>query len=365
MILSLYIARRFAVTFAAVFVIFALLYGLLDMIEIIRRFSPANIGFVEILALTALRIPEGLYQILPLIVILSTLALFLGLARSNELLITRAAGRSALRTLVSPIIVALLIGVMAVSVMNPIVAGTTKQFEALTDKYLRGSTSVLSVSREGLWLRQGSEDGQTVIRARRASLDGTVLTTVTFIGFGDEGLPVYRIEARRAKLEDGKWVVTNAKEWRFDEAGIAEQTAQTHKRLEIPSDLTIEEIRDGFGTPSSIPIWDLPAFIERLEFAGFSARRHRVWFQTELAQPLFLASMVMIAAGFTMRHTRFGRTGMMVLMAILLGFSIYFIRNFAQILGENGQLPVMLAAWVPPIAAILLSLGLLLHLEDG
>jgi len=54
-----------------------------------------------------------------------------------------------------------------------------------------------------------------------------------------------------------------------------------------------------------------------------------------------------------------------VLLALALGFSLFFIRNFAQILGENGQIPVLLAAWGPPVAALLLPLGLLLHLEDG
>jgi lipopolysaccharide export system permease protein len=74
---------------------------------------------------------------------------------------------------------------------------------------------------------------------------------------------------------------------------------------------------------------------------------------------------VLIAAGFTMRHTRFGRTGVMVLTAILLGFAMFFIRSFAQVLGESGQLPVLVVAWMPPVAAILLALGFLLHVEDG
>jgi len=102
-----------------------------------------------------------------------------------------------------------------------------------------------------------------------------------------------------------------------------------------------------------------------LEDAGFSARRHQVWFQMELARPLFLATMVLIGAGFTMRHSRFGQTGLMVLFAVLLAFGLYFIRNFAQILGENGQIPIFWAAWTPPVAGILLSLGIILHMEDG
>ena len=66
-----------------------------------------------------------------------------------------------------------------------------------------------------------------------------------------------------------------------------------------------------------------------------------------------------------MRHTRFGKTVIMVLFALLLGFGIFFLRNFAQVLGESGQLPVAVAAWTPPLAAILLSLGFLFHTEDG
>jgi lipopolysaccharide export system permease protein len=90
-----------------------------------------------------------------------------------------------------------------------------------------------------------------------------------------------------------------------------------------------------------------------------------MWFMSELANPLLLAAMVLIGASFTMRHTRFGKTGMMVLFALLVGFGLFFLRNFAQVLGETGQLPVAVAAWTPPIAAILLSLGILLHTEDG
>jgi lipopolysaccharide export system permease protein len=112
-------------------------------------------------------------------------------------------------------------------------------------------------------------------------------------------------------------------------------------------------------------VWELPRYIQSLERAGFAARSHQVWFQMQLALPLLMSAMVLIAAGFTMRHIRFGRTGLNVLIALLCGFGIFFLRNFGQVLGETGQVPVMVAAWAPPLAATLFALGLLLHLEDG
>ena len=365
MTLYFYFARKFAATLAGLFGLFAVLYALLDMVEVIRKLGPYSVSFLDILTLTALKVPGGIYQIVPLIVIISTLVLFLNLARSSELVVSRAAGRSALRSLMAPIVVAILLGVIVVGVLNPIVAATSKQYDQLLSKHRKGTTSVLSVSREGLWLRQGSDTGQTVIRATRASLDGTEFFDVTFLGFALDGTPSFRIEAESAKLKPGEWVAKNAKEWRFEGVENPETQSETAAELLIQSNLTRDEIRDGFGTPDAIPIWDLPGYIARLEAAGFSARRHRVWFQTELAKPLMLVAMVLIGAGFTMRHTRFGRTGIMVTMAIMMAFGIYFIRNFVVILGENGQLPVLLAAWGAPVAGVLLALGLVLHMEDG
>ncbi|MFQ1699946.1 LPS export ABC transporter permease LptG [Loktanella agnita] len=364
MILHSYFARRFLKTFLGVFGVFFMIMMFLDLVEQLRRYSGADANFIEILTLTLLNIPQGIYIILPLIMILATIALFLGLARSSEMVVTRASGRSALKALLAPLAVALMIGVLSVGVLNPIVAGTSKEYEARGDA-LRGDSSVLSIGSTGLWLRQGGEEGQTVIRAQSANLDGTELNQVTFITFGPGGVPAQRVNATSARLIAGAWVLTEAKSWQLQGDTTPEAEAEQFDSLRIQSTLTPDQIRDSFGTPSSIPIWELPAFIERLRAAGFSAQRHLVWLHTELALPVFLVSMVMIGASFTLRHQRGGRTGLMVMFAIMLAFAIYFIRNFAQVLGENGQLPAILAAWAPPLAAIGLSLGFLLHNEDG
>ncbi|WP_457646537.1 LPS export ABC transporter permease LptG [Profundibacter sp.] len=365
MILYIYFARRFLKAFVAVFAVFT---GVITMIEVVNqfnRFDSGKVGFADIIHLTLLHIPALMYPILPLVMILATLVLFLGLARSSELVITRAAGWSGMKALIAPVFTALALGIFSVTVFNPIVAATSKQYEARLSHYSSGKESVLSISQEGLWLRQGNADGQTVIRASGSNLDGTKLVDVSFLKFTASGTPLSRIEAESAALAQGAWQLKNAKKWPLLSSANPERDAKLFDRLSVPSDLTREEIRNSFGTPSSIAIWDLPAFIDRLDRAGFSARLHRVWFQSQLALPLLLAAMVLVGAGFTMRHTRFGGTGPMVLGALLMGFSLFFIRNFAQVLGENGQLPVYLATWSPPIAAILLALALILHMEDG
>ncbi|MAY31529.1 MAG: LPS export ABC transporter permease LptG [Rhodovulum sp.] len=364
--LQLYIARKFLLALAMVLGVFVVFTMLLDMVEQIRRFGSDTISLSQALGLAALNTPANIYEILPLIVLLATLVLYMSLARTSELVVTRAAGRSAVRSLLSPLVSVLLVGTICVGVLNPLVAATSKELETLSNRYSRGISSVLSINADGLWLRQGDEDGQTVIKAARSNLDGTVLFDVTFIGFAADQGPTYRIEATRAELTDGAWDLTDAKRWDLSApVQNPERTAEVSATLSVPSDLTRDHIRDSFGAPASIPFWDLPAFIDSLERAGFSARHHRVWWHMELALPAFFAAMVLIAAGFTMRHTRFGKTGTMVMAALGVGLSLFFLRNFAQILGNNGQIPAELAAWSPPLIGIMMSLGLVLHLEDG
>lgn len=365
MTLSFYIARRFLWSFLQVFFVFWAILMMIDTVEQLRRFSGAGLGLADAFRMAAMNTPTSLYQILPLIMIIAAISLFLALAKSSELVVIRAAGRSGLRFLLTPMTVALLIGAGAISVLNPLVAATQKEYDRLWAVAAKGEESTLSISDSGLWLRQGAEDGQTVIHAQRANSDGTELFGVRFLIFGKDAAPLARIEAARASLGIGAWTLNGAKKWDISAINPELSAQILPEGAQLASNLTRDGIRDSFGDPSAVPFWALPDYIRGLEDAGFSARAHRLWYQMELAQPLLLAAMVLIAAGFTMRHARFGGTGRMVLLAVLGGFVIFFLRNFAQVLGQSGQVPIALAAWAAPSAAILLALALLLHVEDG
>ena len=365
MILHVYFARRFLISFFTITVGLLSLLMLVDVIEQVRRFDGGDVSFAQMMQIVLLNAPAATSEILPLIMILATVALFVALARSSELVVTRAAGRSGLTALLGPALMAAVIGVFAVTTLNPIVAATTAQSERLTELYRTGDTSALSISEEGLWLRQGGPRGQTVIHAERYSAEGGILYNVTFLDYAGASGPVRRIEAGSARLIDGAWSMRVAKVWTLRAGLNPEGTSARHETLQLPSTLTQERIRESLSNPYGISIWDLPGTIRQLNQAGFSTKRHEVWLQSEMARPIFLIAMVLVAAAFTMRHSRSGGTGIAVMAAILLGFGLHFVRNFAQVLGENGQLPVSLASWAPPVAALLLAFGLLLQTEDG
>ncbi len=365
MILARYVARRFVRSFLGICGIFVLILLLIDMIEMIRRFSSHDLGVAGAMRLAALRIGDSFYSILPLMTVLAGIALFMALARSSEMVAIRASGRSALKVAAAPAITAGVLGALAVGLLNPLVAVTGARFDQAVARIEAEGQQTVSVGDSAVWLRQGDDDGgQVVIRAGRASPDATTLYDASFTVFDADRGPIRRIDAREARLTPGEWDLTGVRDYQLD-ATNPEASARDHDSMRLASDLTAQRIRDGFGRPEAVPVWQLPGFIAGLERAGFSAARHKVWFQMELARPFMMAAMVLIAAAFTMQHVRGKNSGVSVLLAFGAGIGLFFLRNLAQVLGDNGQVPATLAAWTPPMVGGLLAVAMILSREDG
>ncbi|MCC5963868.1 MAG: LPS export ABC transporter permease LptG [Rhodobacteraceae bacterium] len=364
MTLSLYLTRRLAVTFAMVSGVFLGMMLLLDMVEQMRRHARRDAGLGDIVQLALLNLPEGFYEIAPLVLMLAAMWVGLGWSRTSEFVVIRACGMALPRLMVLPALAVLVGGIGFVALMNPLVASSAREYNRV-EAELRGSSPTAAVLRDdGLWLRQADADGQTVIHATEAEDTGTILHDVTFLVFHPtRGLSV-RLQADRAELRRGHWELDTIKRWDLSRLN-PEQDAQFSDSMALPTDLTPEQIRDNFAQVRTIPLAQLPGFIAALERAGFSALEHRMRLQMELALPLLLVGMMLLALALSIHHMRAGRVGLRALTTILAGFSLFFLRNFAQVLGETGQVPITLAAFGLPVATLLLAVGLLLNLEEG
>lgn len=361
-----YIARRFLISLLRVQIGVSVLVFLLIATEELRFLSQKDVDLQTTIWLITLKLPEMLAITFPIVMLLASLFLFLGLARTSELVIVRASGVSALKILLAPIVVSILIGVIAIALINPIVAATIRNVDLIHTQISGGKSNLLSISGDGLWLRQTTPTGQFVIQAQRSNSRGSVLYNVRFHEYTETGILMRRIEAPRAELKSGEWKLFRAVQWQFIKTnGTSEIEILEARNINLPTDLTRERILESFATPETLSIWRIPAFIEQLELSGFSAVSHKVFLHSQFSGPLMLVAMVLIGAAFSLRHARFGHTGIMALLAVLSGFLLFALKNVAESLGEAQEVPIILATWAPPAAAALFALTYLLHLEDG
>lgn len=366
MTLYLYFGRRFLGAFLRVFAILSLLLFVLETLENIRALSRHGVDFGQALLLAIFSTPALVLQALPIIVMLAGLTFCVGLARSNEFVVSRAVGVPALRAMAVPALYALALGLAAALFLNPLAASFSVRHDVLKDNFTGSARRAVSFTAEGFWLRQKDAEGHTVIHAEGALARGTTLRQATALVFNADGDVTERIFSRTAILAENQWVFTNGKRWHIsrDEPN-PEATAETFEILRFDTDITPEQILDGYPKPEAVPIWDKWRVIRAIGDAGFSTLPHRLNLNMELARPLMLIAMMIIGAAFTLQNARLGNLGISVFLALVCGFSLYFLQNLAMTLGEAGEIPVFVAAWAPPLAAILFAVGLFLRFEDG
>src|SRR3546814_11065843 len=99
---------------------------------------------------------------------------------------------------------------------------------------------MLAVSKNGLWLRQADDRGQSVIHALSVSNKDMVLNDVIIFLYEGTDRFAGRIDAEHARLEDGYWQIENA--W----LSAPNRTAEFVKNYRLKTDLTITKSQARF-----------------------------------------------------------------------------------------------------------------------
>lgn len=354
--MSVYIARQLLSWLAIMAVGLGCLVFLLSFVEQLRRTSGVAGLAIE---LAILQLPFLIQKTLPFIILFGSMMAFWRLSRTNELVVARSAGISAWQFLLPAVLMGAAVGGMQTTVFNPLASSMLARYEQVDAEYLRHATSRLSVSPTGVWLRQGSEGGQTVINAQRIAQDGAKLLTVIFFVFENPDRFISRIDAESAELKNGYWLIRNANLSTLDEP------RKYVDEYKVDTDLTPDKIADSFASPETLSFWAIPGFLEALEAAGFSGHRHRLYLHSLLAMPLLLGAMVLFAAVFTLKiGTRTSATRT-IGAGVICSFLLYFLSDVINAMGLSGGLPAVMAAWSPAALATMLAMAMVFHLEDG
>ncbi len=354
-----YLALQFLLGVAVVYAAFLVLAFSIDIVDLLSRTAGHNVSTSIVIGMAMLQLPDLGQKMMPFAILLGGVFTFVRLSRSHELVAARAAGVSAWDFMLPPLAVAVLTGVVAVTMFTPLSARMFAEFAGLEARYVKGQASQLSVSQNGLWLRQGDENQQSVIHALRVADQGQHLEDVIVFLYAGGDVFKGRIDAQSAQLTENAWALHQAYVSGSSGAPVF------HAEYMLPTTLTPEQILESSQAPDTLSFWDLPGFIRAAQAAGFSAARYQLYLYTLYALPVLFAAMVFMAASFSLRPSREGGIAKIILLSALCGFGVYFFSDMTRVMGQSGALPILLAASAPAIASIFIGMTLVFNQEDG
>jgi lipopolysaccharide export system permease protein len=351
---------RFLSAVVGSFIGVVLLAGMIDFVELMRRGADWPHATPWMLAkISMFRVPQLTERIMPFSVLVGAMSCYLTLSRRLELVVARSAGMSAWQFVAPAVIAALLFGAVATTVYNPISATLQERSKRLEAEVVGDVPSALQESTSGFWVRQKSADGTAIINAKSSREQGANLGNISVFAFDSAGHFQKRIEAKSAALEQGFWRLDDV---RVYASGSPLEIVDTYR---LPTNLTLEQVRESFATPETVPFWQLPTYIEMADRAGLGAAGYRLQYQQLLARPFLLAAMVLLAASVSLRFFRFGGVQKMVLSGISAGFLLFVLSKITEDMSKSELMSPVAAAWTPVLVGGLTGFVALLYQEDG
>jgi len=334
---------------------------LIDLVEQMRTIGTRiDLGAFEAVRLTLLKTPMLIEQTLPFVVLAGAMMATIGLNRSSELVAMRAAGISAWRFLAPAAVVGAVLGVVAVTALNPLGAHLYRQFETQRESAL--SQRPEQSGREGIWIRQADPEGQIVIHAQGVDQSGARLRQATFMFFEVREQTLRftrRIRAAEAELKPGFWQLTDL----VEATPGGRPVQQTH--LAIPTTLDAAELINRFVNPATLSFWELPGFIHEARAAGFAPIRYELKLHSLFAYPLLLATMAALGAAFSLQLQRLGNLARWGAAGVGIGLFLFFYSQLAGAFAISQTVPALVAAWSAPLAGMFIALALIAFMEDG
>jgi len=358
-----YLGKQFLISFSLFISILLMVIYLVDTLELIRRAaSHPEVTFTQIAKMSFFQLPDVGQQLFQFAILFGALYTFWRLTRTSELAVLRAVGVSAWEFLMPAVLVAVSIGVVKVTVINPIGSKFSAKFEQMDNTLLRGKTSTIDLSAGGLWLRQSGPESYTIIHAQNVDSTNWVLKGVSIYFLTNANQLTGRLDAPTAALKGTSWVIDGGA---FNNPETPDEPPTLVNHTVIPTDMTPAKIEEIFASPNSHSFWDIEHYIHSMEATGISAIRLRLQYLGLLADPFLFGGLVLLAAAAALRQTRRGGTLFVIATGIISAFALFFLGNAVRALGVSETIPPALAAWTPAVLSMLGGVGALLYLEDG
>lgn len=357
--IDIYLAKCFLLRFLQIFAIFSLIIFFVNLIEALDKASGTDISIFVVALMAFLHIPEFLNDIASSLVLFAAIMTFFFLSNKSEITIIRNCGYSMWHLIYPIAFTAFALGIFWVTVFSPLSIKMMHKFNALEGKYIKKELREVVSSSSGIWIKQTNEEKpgeEVLIQAKRVYKENVELSEVAIWFIDKDGSFYRRLNARKAFLKDGFWLLEGVVLNDFEYLNKIEREMRINTSLK--PDFVVDKVVSNFENVKLFSIFALPDLIKSLREAGFHSTKFQVYFNSLLSKPFLFAAMTLIACFFGINNFRNRNTTLMVFLGMLCGLGMYIALSFIGALGASRFIPVFASTWV--ITFLCLGVGILL-----
>ena len=344
-ILDRYIGQAVITGVASVLIIFITLYELFAFAGETDQIGQADYTMWAAIQYSLFLIPQHIYELFPLSMLLGTMLGLGWLANHNELVIIRMAGISLLRIVGSIMKTAVMLMLLAM-VIGEGIAPPLHQYA--TEQRIKALNRQINVNTDyGLWAR----DGETYINVNRVENDGRLIG-INLYQFSENNLIKRQIQANQAIYDGEQWRLQSVKETIYQNNSFV---VNNLKEMKWKTLLDLDMVKIVAIPPDLLSIWKLNGYINYLKNNDLEYSKYELVYWTKLFGPFTILAMVLLAVPFVFGSVRHISIGKQILLGFLVGVTFYMVSRLIGQMGLVYGVPAVLSALLPTLLVIALT----------
>jgi lipopolysaccharide export system permease protein len=360
------IHREMLVTVAFVALAFLALFSFFDLVEElgdVGRGDPAHPYRLSHAALyTLLWLPNRLYEILPIAVLIGSIIVMARFAQSSEFTILRTSGMGpwlALRTL---LVLGLVFTLLTFAVGDYLAPATTRAAQLLKARY----TGRITVGQTGAWLKEKQKYTNFAVNVG-AFTEGSTMRNIKIFEFNTSGLLVSSLQAQSGSFDrDAAWILQGVQRTDFrlgaEDLKVGGPSARVQhdtvaKDYRWPTELNAEMVSVALLKPERMSTVDLYQYTQHLQANSQSSQRFEIEFWRKVFYPLSCLVMVVLALPFAYLHFRSSSISGYVFMGVMIGISFFLLNNVFGYAGNLNNWKPWISAAIPGLLYSIASLA--------
>ncbi|HMO06081.1 MAG TPA: LPS export ABC transporter permease LptG [Paracoccaceae bacterium] len=334
-------------------------FDFVDELASLGRVSPVDPQRVyelrHALLYVALLLPNRIYELMPIAVLIGAVFVLARLAQGSEYTILRTSGLGPWRALRMLLGLGALFVVITFAIGDYLAPSSDKLAQLLKAQY----QGRVMGGKTGAWLKERQESGSFSVNVESLQPGGE-LKGVRIFEFDSRGYLVSTTSADSGRIgADEVWTLRNVDRSEFvsGESAASSVRHSHHVQWQWPSTLTAEMVSVALLRPDRMRTADLYSYVRHLEANNQTAQRYEIEFWRKVFYPLSCLVMVVLALPFAYLHFRSGNLTGMVFLGVMIGISFFLLNNVFGYIGNLNDWRPWLAAASPALIYSVLSLG--------
>ena len=349
------IANYFKVLLNAILISFCL--GLiLNLFEEVEFFKNSGESIFLPIILTLSYIPNLIFiNLMPFIIFVSSMWFFISIKQNNELLTLKVFGYSNAKIIALIGALSFISGLFILIIINPITSDMVKYYEKTKSNYSKDTDHLVTINRNGVWIKETKKDDLYIINADRLEDDHLIDVSINIVS--KENIIKERIESEKADISLNLWNIKNPKIFNFDKEGNI--TIDQRENMEFSSFYNVKKLNNLFKNLDTISFIELITENKNLIVRGYEKTTISEKINSFFALPFFLALMTVCTAIFTINNKNINNINYLMI-AVLTCAVIYYMKDLSIALGKSDRISPEISVWIPIIIIGLInSIGLL------